>query len=202
MARTRPVRHEVKQEKASIEAPKKATFINWTAAKKNPKLPKDSWGPIFSQHNHYAAVTFCPNGDLLAAWYTTVTEEGREMAMACSRFRAGSDRWDAACLFFDVPDVNDHAPVLFCDGKRIFHFGTQSLKEGDNANNFLRWSDDNGATWSQPNIIIPRHGPLPLSVGGYMATTQTPNGLIHVIGTRMGAATLNEAWLSEGMPLK
>ncbi|MFO0865864.1 MAG: SUMF1/EgtB/PvdO family nonheme iron enzyme [Gemmataceae bacterium] len=154
---------DVQQNKVIPEHSKGPAFVNWSAAKKQPTIPKDSWGPIFSQHNHFAAVTFCPNGDLLAAWYTTVSEAGRELAMACSRLRAGSDRWDDACLFFDVPDVNDHAPVLFCDGKRIYHFGTQSLKGWDDASNFLRWSDDNGVTWSQPKIIIPRHGPLPLS---------------------------------------
>ena len=158
-----PYQRDVKQIKASTEANKAPTFMNWAERKKNPAIPKDSWGPMFSQHNHFAAVTFCPNGDLLAAWYTTVTEPGREVAMACSRFRAGSDRWDDASPFFDVPDVNDHAPVLFCDGKRIFHFGTQSLKGWDDASNFVRGSDDNGVTWSQPKIIIPRHGPLPLS---------------------------------------
>ena len=162
-AMVEPYRRDVKQIKASTEAVKTPTFVNWAEGKKTPAIPKESWGPIFSQHNHFAAVTFCPNGDLLAAWYTTVSESGRELAMACSRLRAGSDRWDDACLFFDVPDVNDHAPVLFCDGKRIFHFGTQSLKGWDDASNFMRWSDDNGVTWSQPKIIIPRHGPLPLS---------------------------------------
>jgi len=87
---------------------------------KNPTIPRESWGPLFSQHNHFAAVCACPNGDILACWYTTVREPGRELAQAASRLRAGSDRWDPASLFFDVPDVNDHAPVLLGDGKGGF----------------------------------------------------------------------------------
>jgi formylglycine-generating enzyme required for sulfatase activity len=143
--------------------PAKPYFMDFTAAGKNPTMPKESWGPIFSQHNHYGAVCVCPNGDVLAAWYTTVNEHGRELAQAASRLRAGSDRWEAASLFFDVPDMNDHAPVLFCDGKRLFHFCTQSLRRWDDASVILRTSDDSGATWSKPRIILSRDDPLKMS---------------------------------------
>ena len=85
------------------------------------------------------------------------------MAQACSRLRVGADTWEPASLFFDVPDVNDHAPVLFSDGKRIFHFCTQSLFGWDNASNIVRWSDDNGVTWSQPKIMLTRDAPDRLS---------------------------------------
>jgi hypothetical protein len=105
----------------------------------------------------------CPNGDVLAAWYTTVEEEGRELAQAASRLRAGADRWDPPSLFFDVPDVNDHAPVLLGDGKRIYHFSTQSLHGWDYASDVLRVSDDSGATWSKPRIILSRDDPDHLS---------------------------------------
>ena len=130
---------------------------------KNPTIPKETWGPIFSQWNHFTAICVCPNGDVLACWYTCVSESGRELSQACSRLRAGSDKWDEASLFLDVPDVNDHAPVLFSDGKRIFHFCTQSLFGWDNASNIVRWSDDNGVTWSPPKIILSRDDPKRLS---------------------------------------
>lgn len=143
--------------------PKAPYFAGYPKDGKNPKLVADSWGPIFSNHNHYSACCVCPNGDVLFCWYTCVTEPGREMALACTRLRAGADKWDDACLFFDVPDVNDHAPVLFCDGKRIFHFCTQSLFGWDNASNIVRWSDDNGVTWSHPRIMLTRDAPDRLS---------------------------------------
>jgi formylglycine-generating enzyme required for sulfatase activity len=138
-------------------------FVNFTAEGRNPTIPKDAWGPIFINHNHFSAVCVCPNGDVLACWYTTVTEPGRELAQAGSRLRAGSDRWDPASLFFDVPDVNDHAPVLFSDGKRVYHFCTQSLVGWDNASNIMRYSDDNGVTWSHPRVILSRDDPRHLS---------------------------------------
>lgn len=156
---------DVKQTAAPIEGPDPAKpfFLDFVKEGKNPTIAKDTWGPIFSQWNHFSGVCVCPNGDVLACWYTTVSESGRELAQAASRLRAGRDRWEPASLFFDVPDVNDHAPVLFCDGKRIYHFCTQSLAGWDNAALMMRTSDDSGATWSQPRIILSRDDAVPLS---------------------------------------
>ncbi len=162
-----PARYQqnVRQGPAPKEGPdpKKPYFIDFTRAGKNPTIPKDTWGPIFSQWNHFSALCVCPNGDVLACWYTTVGEAGRELAQAANRLRAGADHWEPASLFFDVPDVNDHAPVLLTHGKRIYHFCTQSLRGWDNASNVMRYSDDNGATWSHPRIILPREHPQRLS---------------------------------------
>jgi len=160
-----PWQKNVKQMPAAGDGPdpKKPYYLPYFTKGKSATIPKESWGPIFSQHNHYSAVCVCPNGDVLFAWYTCVTEPGREMAQAITRLRAGSDQWDAPTLFFDVPDINDHAPVLFSDGKRIYHFCTQSLFGWDNASNIVRWSDDNGVTWSKPRIILTRDDPMRLS---------------------------------------
>lgn len=138
-------------------------FVDFGREKKGPTIPKETWGPIFSAWNHFSTVCVCPNGDVLAAWYTCVSEEGRELCQASSRLRAGSDRWEPAQLFFDVPDVNDHAPVLTCDGKRVYHFFTQSLKGWDDASDCVRTSDDSGATWSKPRIIVSRDDPRRMS---------------------------------------
>jgi sulfatase modifying factor 1 len=156
---------DVKQTPAPTDGPDPAKpyFVNWTANGKNPTIPADSFGPVFSQHNHFGAVCVCPNGDVLMAWYTCVNEPGRELAQACSRLRVGADSWEPASPFFDVPDVNDHAPVLLTAGKRVFHFCTQSLRGWDNATNIVRYSDDNGVTWSEPTIMLSRDDPKALS---------------------------------------
>ncbi len=98
---------DIRQQPVGKEGPDPARpyFVDFTREGKNPTIPKDTWGPIFSQHNHFAAVCVCPNGDVLAAWYTCVAEAGRELSLAASRLRAGSDRWEEASLFVDVPDV-------------------------------------------------------------------------------------------------
>jgi sulfatase modifying factor 1 len=59
--------------------------------------------------------------------------------------------------------MNDHAPVLFRDGKRIYHFCTQSLRNWDHATDIVRYSDDSGATWSKPTIMVSRDDPKALS---------------------------------------
>ncbi len=145
---------------AGIEKP---PFINYTAAKTNAAMAKDAFGPVFANHNHFAAVCVCPNGDVLACWYSTVSEQGRELAQAATRLRAGAAEWEPVSAFFDVPDVNDHAPVLLRDGDRIWHFCTQSLRGWDNATNIARYSDNSGATWCQPQIILSRDDPKHLS---------------------------------------
>jgi hypothetical protein len=53
--------------------------------------------------------------------------------------------------------------VLLREGGRIYHFCTQSLHGWDNASNIVRWSDDSGATWSKPRIMLPRTDPDHLS---------------------------------------
>jgi len=130
---------------------------------RRPTIPDNTWGPIFSKWNHFTACCVCPNRDVVACWYTTKSESGRELAQAASRLPVGSDTWQPASLFFDVPDVNDHAPVLMTHNGRIYHFASQSLRGWDETTNVLRTSDDNGATWSRPRIIARREGPHNLS---------------------------------------
>jgi formylglycine-generating enzyme len=57
---------------------------------------------------------------------------------------------------------------------------------------FAALSLDDGETWAH---VRPLDG-----VRGYMAATQAPNGVIHVVGTKMSAVSFNEAWLKEGRP--
>lgn len=147
--------------RASVPDPNTPYFDDFKG--RRPTIPANTWGPIFSKHNHFAACCVCPNGDVLACWYTTKSESGRELAQAASRLPAGSNQWQPACLFFDVPDVNDHAPVLLTHKGRIYHFASQSLRGWDETTNVLRTSDDNGTTWSKPRIIFPREGPHNLS---------------------------------------
>ncbi|MEX2213245.1 MAG: SUMF1/EgtB/PvdO family nonheme iron enzyme, partial [Phycisphaeraceae bacterium] len=151
-------------------------FRNFTKEKATAEIPKETWGPVFSQWNHFAAVTVCPNGDVLAAWYTCVSESGRELSLAASRLRSGtSGGWEPASLFLDVPDMNDHAPVLVSDGKRVFHFCLQATRGWDSASIIMRSSDDSGATWSKPRIILSRDEPNRLSqpCSAFVATDGT-----------------------------
>lgn len=116
-------------------------------------------GPLFSSHNHDPALAECPNGDLLSIWYTTVTERGREIALAASRLPWGKTEWEEASPFWDAPDRNDHAPALFYDGDQtIYHVHSLAAAAtwGPGAI-LMRISIDNGVTWSRPRLIKPEH---------------------------------------------
>ncbi len=124
------------------------------------KIPPDSNGPLYFTHNHNPAVTALPNGDLLAIWFTTVKERGREMTVAGSRLRKGQDVWDEADLFFNIPGRNQSGQALWWDGeKTVYHFG--GVSAGDHWRDLslvMRTSVDNGVTWGKPVIIGPEYG--------------------------------------------
>jgi len=123
------------------------------------KVPPNSFGPMFSTHNHDPAITDCPNGDLLAIWYSCVREPGRELAILASRLRRGAEEWEPASVFWDAPDRNDHAPALWFDGKdTLYHFnGLSAAATWGSLATILRTSKDGGATWSKARIILPEH---------------------------------------------
>jgi hypothetical protein len=135
-------------------------------------------GPMYSRHNHDAALTYCENGDLFAIWYSGNGERGRELCILASRLRRGSKKWDPVGPFWDCPDRNDHAPGLLNDGEgTLYHFNGLSAAANYRKNLALimRTSKDNGATWSRARLISPVRGisnqPIPstfVSNEGYL----------------------------------
>jgi len=137
------------------------------------RIPEGEVGPLFARHNHSPGLAECPNGDLLAVWFSCITEPGPELCNGASRLRFGSKDWEAPSPFWDAPDVNDHAPKLWWDGdKTLFH-----LNFVHHAQNTFRTSTDNGATWSRAklfpmggefgnSIIRTREGVLAISLDG------------------------------------
>ena len=121
--------------------------------------PDSSTGIPFYKHNHCPAITWCPNGDLLAAWFSTNAESGREMTILASRLRAGKKTWDTASLFFMVPDRNTTGTSLLSDQKgKLYHInGLEAAGDWQNLAMVMRTSTNNGATWSKPELIEPEH---------------------------------------------
>lgn len=130
---------------------------------RNPRryvnIPENSQGPLYSQHNHDPALVECPNGDLLAIWYSTVTEKSRELGLAAARLRHGSDTWEDAAPFWNVPDRNDHGPAAWNDGEGNIHVfvGLSTAATWGNLAVVMRSSTDSGATWTEARIIMPEH---------------------------------------------
>ena len=130
-------------------------------------------GPLYIEHNHCPDITALPNGDLFATWYSTNTEQSRDMAVAAARLRKGSDKWDVPSVFYKVPDRNMHATSCWWDktGQRIFHFqGVAAAYHWGDLALFMRTSDNNGASWSEPHWINPEHGLHNMPIAGVIRT--------------------------------
>ena len=101
-------------------------------------------------HLHSAALEVCPNGDLLAIYFSTPI--GKSEADTCTTFvqarrRYGCDEWDMPELFFDTKGGNDQSALLFRDADTLWFFGG-----GRGMTDYVPFricrSTDNGATWT------------------------------------------------------
>jgi formylglycine-generating enzyme required for sulfatase activity len=119
--------------------------------------------PAFLRHHHSPGLEVCENGDVLAVYYTSYSETTPDVAMIATRLRFGEDQWDMPDLFLDMPDANDHAPMLWNDeGQLYFFWGHNRLSSGFPFQYIT--SSDNGENWSP--VIFPVFETL---VGGHSA---------------------------------
>ena len=117
--------------------------------------PSDNLTPFYA-HNHQPAVTWTPEGELLAIWFSTDAEAGREMVVLQSRFQGGT--WSPATLFYKVPDRNMTGCALLTQDDRILHFqGIGDAGEWKDLALGMRESTDCGYTWSPTELIEPEH---------------------------------------------
>ena len=121
------------------------------------KLPL--WARGVSQ-DHQPSITWLPNGDLLAIWYSTRSEVGTIMTVLASRLRPGSESWDPSSEFFKSPDRNMTGSSIFHDGHgTIYHFngmGPKGKEGWEKLALLMRTSNDNGVTWTPPKAVDER----------------------------------------------
>ncbi len=110
----------------------------------------------FYSHNHQPAVTWLPGGGLLAIWFSTDAEAGREMVVLQSRFDGES--WSPATLFCKVPDRNmTGSALLTLDNGEILHFqGVGDAGEWKDLALAMRRSSADGI-WTPLQYIEPEH---------------------------------------------
>lgn len=122
------------------------------------KAPIDP-GEAFYSHNHQPSITWLPNGDLLAIWYSTKEETGTELTVLASRLHQGGSVWDPASVFFKVENHNMHGSAIFHDGKGTLHHFNGIAPAGAKGWAKLamlhRSSADNGITWTTPRAVAP-----------------------------------------------
>ena len=117
--------------------------------------PTDGTTPFYS-HNHQPAVTWLPGGGLLAIWFSTDAEAGREMVVLQSTFD-GKD-WTPAKLFCKVPGRNMTGSALLTLGSGdILHFqGVGDAGEWKDLALAMRRLGADG-TWTPLQYIEPEH---------------------------------------------
>jgi hypothetical protein len=124
------------------------------------RAPRDAGEP-FHSHNHQPSITWLPNGDLLAIWYSTKDEKGPELTVLASRLRHGAKAWDASSEFFKAEGRNMHGSSIFHDGSgTIYHFNgmaPEGHRGWDKLALLMRKSSDNGVTWSEPLVADPEY---------------------------------------------
>lgn len=138
------------------------------------RFPKNRETIPMYDHNHCPSITWCPNGDLLAVWFSTIRERGREMTILASRLRSGNDQWDFPAEFFKAPDRNMTGSSLFNDGKGTIYYFNGMETDGMWANLALvmRTSTDNGVSWSRPRLINSEHQPRNQVISGTFRTRE------------------------------
>ncbi len=138
------------------------------------KQPLDK-STAFFPHNHCPAITYCENGDILACWFSTEDERGRGMVILSSRLRAGTDEWEPASLFYDIPDRNPTGSALWHDGNgRLLHLNSITpAGTWSDCIIIVRESRDNGATWSASRLLTPDHRKGHRLVAGPIQTSKS-----------------------------
>ena len=132
-------------------------------------LPSPLRGPFYG-HDHEPAITYCPNGDLFVAFFSCISETGREMTVLASRLRQGATVWDDPSLFYDSPSRNETGVGLFNDNGTLYHFqGFAADGNYNNLANCFQTSTDNGVTWSAPRMINSTHGYRNQVISGFRA---------------------------------
>ena len=120
-------------------------------------IPPESKGVPFYAHNHQPAITWTEDGKLLAVWFSTDAEAGREMVVLHSRFEDG--RWIPALPFSKVPDRNMTGTALLTlkDGRMLHFQGIGDAGEWKDLALGLRVRDHLYSPWSDYKLIEPEH---------------------------------------------
>ena len=120
-------------------------------------IANNSFGPLWTKHNHDPALAVVPgSGDVVAVWFTTYTEPGREAALAMATLPAGAKTWGAVSSLYDPPDRCMCCPGLFANetSGELLLFSQQSPQASYGNGIVLRHvSSDGGKSWKVAPVV-------------------------------------------------
>ena len=122
-----------------------------------PPLKEDK--VTLKTHNHCPAITWCPNGDILVVWFSTIGEHDRDMVILGSRLKPEEEKYPPASLFFRIPGRNATGTSLYTtpEGKMLHFNGIEVATSWKTLAMIFRTSEDNGKTWSEPRFLNAEH---------------------------------------------
>lgn len=122
--------------------------------------------------NHAPNVTILPDGNLMAAWFSGSHEGSIHQLILGSISRDGGKTWSEARALVDIPRKSDFDPAFLVDGATTWIFfvagrwnrypfvGLRDAERKEVGIDSFRLysihSEDNGATWSAPEMVIDR----------------------------------------------
>ncbi|MBI4556710.1 MAG: SUMF1/EgtB/PvdO family nonheme iron enzyme [Candidatus Hydrogenedentes bacterium] len=145
--------------------------------------------PAMLRHNHSPGLVACPNGDLLATYFTATPEEySPGVAFIATRLRFGADQWDMPCLFFDFPDAAEETTLLWNDGGTVWHITGGVGMPGVP----FKWhsSKDNGATWDEVKYPVFTTPIGPHTAQPITSAFRDKDGTIYVASDGEGATSV------------
>ena len=125
----------------------------------------------FGHHNHDPAITWCPDGSLLAVFFSTWDEPDRECGLASSRLDDPiSGTWSTPVPFYDTPGRLDTGPAFLWveNNTKLIHWvAVAPASTWGGVEVYQRESLDCGRTWSPSTI------PEGLDFHGYHSPAET-----------------------------
>jgi hypothetical protein len=117
--------------------------------------------PTYAEH-HVPTIAWCPNGDMLTVWWTSLRDPSRTAQLLAARLRQGADEYDYPSRFLVVPDREVESSSIHHNGQGKFIWLNNIAPQGQwmTAPLVCSYSTNNGATWTKPKIIVgkPRLG--------------------------------------------
>lgn len=132
---------------------------------------------------HASTVVETDGGDLLAAWFGGTREKNPDVGIWISRRTHGG--WSAPQVAAKINDTAHWNPVLFKDAEGAVHLFFKVGPEIPTWQTYWISSTDDGATWSEPQELVPgddggrgpvRNKPIILADGAWLAGASTEKG--------------------------
>jgi predicted neuraminidase len=121
----------------------------------------ETYLPIIYPSSHAANLYQLQNGDVLCVWFSGSWEGNSGVGIVVSRRPKGSRNWSRTTLIDSQPGVSFQNPVLFQEAGGLLHLyhSTQGANAGEaNAHIMHLVSKDNGASWSEPELLFGKPG--------------------------------------------